>query len=96
MVGTANPVEEMTKTPRPSLTSLAEHMARKPQAEAAPPSAPMVKADGAPVKDGRVQVLVRMTPAERKALRQIALNQDTTVQALVEEAIRDLLRRHAS
>ncbi|WP_331254776.1 ribbon-helix-helix domain-containing protein [Methylobacterium currus] len=35
-----------------------------------------------------------MTPAERKALRQIALDQDTTAQALAEEAIRDVLRRH--
>jgi hypothetical protein len=43
-----------------------------------------------------VQVLVRMTPAERKALRRIALEGDTTVQALVEEAIRDLIRRHDS
>jgi hypothetical protein len=45
-------------------------------------------------KDARVQVLVRMLPSERKALRQIALDGDTTVQALVEDAIRDLLRRH--
>ncbi len=45
-------------------------------------------------KDPRVQVLVRMTTAERKALRQIALDKDTTVQAIVEDAIRDVLRRH--
>ena len=43
-----------------------------------------------------MQVLVRMTTAERKALRQIALDKDTTVQALVEDAIRDVLRRHGS
>jgi hypothetical protein len=35
-----------------------------------------------------------MTPAERKALGRIAPEGDTTVQALVEEAIRDLIRRH--
>ena len=45
-------------------------------------------------KDTRVQVMARMTPAERKSLRRIALEQDTTVQALIEEAIRDLIRRH--
>lgn len=55
---------------------------------------------GAPTKakasDDRVQIIVRMSPAERKALRQIALDQDTTVQALAEEAIRDVLRQQAS
>jgi hypothetical protein len=45
-------------------------------------------------KDSRVQVLVRMTPLERKKLRQIALDQDTTVQALCEDTLRDLIRRH--
>ena len=83
----------MTKSPRPSLTSLAEHMAKKPQAQVPEPTQPQEKAEKGP-KDSRVQVLVRMTPAERKALRRIALDQDTTVQALVEETIRDLLRRH--
>lgn len=42
-------------------------------------------------KNERVQVLVRMTPAERKELRQLALEMDTTVQAVVEEMIRDKL-----
>jgi hypothetical protein len=81
----------MTTKPRPSL---ADRFATK-----APPAAPAAAPaaiDEAPAdpKDKRVQVLVRMTPAERKALRRVALDQDTTVQALVEDAIRDLLRRH--
>lgn len=42
----------------------------------------------------RVQIIVRMTLAERKALRQIALDQNTTAQALAEDAIRNVLRRH--
>ena len=87
----------MTKTPRPSLTSLADHMAKKPSAPAAPALAATAdsseQAKAAP-KDNRVQVMARMTPAERKSLRRIALEQDTTVQALIEEAIRDLIRRH--
>lgn len=82
------------KATRPPLTSLADRMAKKNVASIAAAAAePMVVAP-ADKKDGRVQVLVRMTPAERKALRQIALDQDTTVQALVEESIRDLLSRH--
>ena len=81
---------------RPTLTSLSERLARK--TSTVPTEAPVetkteaVKA--AKGSDGRVQIIVRMTPAERKALRQIALDQDTTAQALAEEAIRDVLRRH--
>ena len=89
----------MAPNPRPSLTSLADRMARKDPAPAASASQDVYtedrKAPAAP-KDPRVQVLVRMTTAERKALRQIALDKDTTVQSLVEDAIRDLLRRHGS
>ncbi|MDP4027196.1 hypothetical protein Q8W71_31985 [Methylobacterium sp. NEAU 140] len=83
---------------RQPLTSLSERLARKtvapePEklAEAAAPTAATPKPKGA---DARVQIIVRMTPAERKALRQIALDQDTTAQALAEDAIRDVLRRH--
>ena len=79
--------------------SLADRFAKK-DTPAAPTVMP-IQADPPPAMgekvspaDKRVQVLVRMTPAERKALRRIALDQDTTVQAIVEEAIRDVLRRH--
>ena len=68
-------------------------MAKTPRRGSAPKTEP--EATAAP-KGGRVQVLVRMTPAERKALKRIALERDTTVQALVEKAIRDLLRRHGA
>ncbi|WP_456685328.1 ribbon-helix-helix domain-containing protein [Bradyrhizobium sp. P5_C11_2] len=91
-------------TERQPLTILADRLAKKspaPEAEkpatteTAPEAAP---AQSAPAKakggDARVQIIVRMTPAERKALRQIALDQDTTAQALAEDAIRDVLRRH--
>lgn len=84
-------------TERPKLTSLSDRLARK----VAPPAAELPTAPpgpDAPVKagkvDDRVQIIVRMTAAERKALRRIALDQDTTAQALAEEAIRDVLRRH--
>lgn len=89
----------MATNPRPSLASLGDRLARKdpPLPVSEPP--PMISEASSlkpkEPKDPRVQVLVRMTPAERKALRRIALEQDTTVQALVEDAIRDLIRRHA-
>ncbi len=81
----------MTIKTRPSL---ADRFAKKdtPPAVMAEPTPILPPAE--PKGDTRVQVLVRMTPAERKSLRRIALEQDTTVQALVEDAIRDLLRRH--
>lgn len=90
----------MAPNPRPSLTSLADRMAKKDATPSAPaaPAAQDASTDAsqpqAEPKDNRVQVLVRMLPSERKALRQIALDKDTTVQALVEDAIRDVLRRH--
>lgn len=84
---------------RPSLTSLSSRLSRKTApAEAEPPAALLKEAAAQPKAakgEERVQIIVRMTPAERKALRQIALDQDTTAQALAEEAIRDVLRRHA-
>lgn len=81
---------------RPTLTSLSDRLARKSQpVEAEPRSGDAATPDkAAKVSDGRVQIIVRMSPAERKALRQIALDQDTTAQALAEDAIRDVLRRH--
>ena len=78
---------------RPTLTSLSERRSRKtlPTEPAASEPSPAATAK---VADNRVQIIVRMTTTERKALRQIALDQDTTAQALAEEAIRDVLRRH--
>lgn len=86
----------MATKPRPSLASLGTMLSAKP---APAPAADPAPATAAPARqgretDGRVQVLVRMTPAERKALRRIALDKDTTVQALVEDVLRDLITRH--
>jgi hypothetical protein len=39
----------------------------------------------------RVQILVSMDAEEREELRELALEEDTTVEALVEEAIQDFL-----
>ncbi len=82
---------------RPNLASLGAHLARKdaPAAQLGIPAVAVMPVETpTKPKDTRVQVLVRMTPSERKALHQIALDQDTTVQALVEETLRDLIRRH--
>ncbi|MBX9659123.1 MAG: hypothetical protein K2X00_11200 [Nitrospiraceae bacterium] len=79
---------------RRSLTSLSDRLARKASPEetlSAPVAATAVSSGKG---DDRVQVMVRMSAEERKALRRIALDHDTTAQALVEDAIRDVLRRH--
>ena len=86
----------MAKQQRPSLLSgmlASKGRAAEPVLDEEAPAAAKVSSV-AKDNDGRVQVLVRMTPAERKALRRIALEQDTTVQALVEELLRDLIARH--
>ncbi|MDU0343960.1 ribbon-helix-helix domain-containing protein [Bosea rubneri] len=86
----------MAKQQRPSLLSgmlASKGRAVEPALEEETP-APAKVSSTPKDSDGRVQVLVRMTPAERKALRRIALEQDTTVQALVEELLRDLIARH--
>lgn len=85
----------MSAKSRPSLASLGDRLSRK---EPAPTEAMLHRTgdEDAARKDPRVQVLVRMLPGERKALRQIALDQNTTVQALVEDALRDLLRRYGN
>ncbi len=77
---------------RPSLT---DRFAKKAPPPAAAPEPAIERPAPKPAqRANRVQVLVRMSQAERKSLRRIALEQDTTVQAIVEDAIRDVLRRH--
>ena len=77
----------MTKS-RPSLASLVA------QKNPAPATAVAQSASATLPKGSRVSVIVRMSPAERKALRRIALEQDTTVQALVEQAVGDIVARN--
>ena len=56
--------------------------------------APAPRAAAEPKVDDKVPVMVRMTRADRKVLRQIAIGMDTSVQALIEEAMHDIIRRH--
>ena len=77
---------------RPSLSSLGPRLARK---TAAPPADQAGASEGDAPRPSRVSVIVRMTAAQRKTLRGIALDQDTTVQALIEQAVQDLIARHS-
>ena len=81
---------------RPSLAGLP--LKRKLTAVLSPSeAAPLAQPSAPPAaeeKDGKVPVMVRMTRADRKIIRQIAIGIDTTVQALIEDAIHDIIRRH--
>ena len=52
------------------------------------------KTNPAPAERDLRGVLIRVNTAGLKALRQLALNRDTTLQALGIEAFNDLLRKH--
>ena len=86
------------KSERPSLAGLP--LKRKstpgPASAEVEPTAPVAvsTSPAEPKPDGKVPVMVRMTRPDRKILRQIALGMDTTVQALIEEAMHDIIRRH--
>ncbi len=86
----------VAKPERPSLAGLPlkkKLTLAPPQAEAEPDAAPQPQAAETKA-DGKVPVMVRMTRADRKVLRQIAIGMDTSVQALIEEAMHDIIRRH--
>lgn len=65
-----------------------------PQPAAPPEIAPPQPAQPARTRDDRKQIIVRMSDDERWALKQLAATLRTTTQALAEDAIRDILRRH--
>jgi hypothetical protein len=48
--------------------------------------------NGAPVRESRVGMTLYYPPEVRKGLKQLAMDEDTTIQALVGEAIDMLLR----
>jgi hypothetical protein len=77
-------------TPRASLASLPLSKKNAPAATADHhPAAP----EKGSAREARVSIIVRLTAAERKSLRMIALQQDSTVQAIVEKAVRDVIAR---
>jgi len=78
-------------TPRASLASLPLSKKNAPAAPAQTDHAAAPDKGGA--REARVSIIVRLTAAERKALRTIALQQDTTVQAIIEKAVRDVIAR---
>jgi hypothetical protein len=92
----------MTKRPSlaQSLTQSVEQAARPHSPTSAPPSAeasantPAVTNYRAATRAGKKKVTAPLNPESHKLLRQLALDNGTTVEALLLEAIRDLFVKH--
>ncbi|HEX4077920.1 MAG TPA: ribbon-helix-helix domain-containing protein [Rhizomicrobium sp.] len=90
-------------TKRPSLArSLAESVEQAARPAAAPTPAP--KGEGKPTEPipsyraatraGKKKVTLPLDPEAHRLLRQLALDSDSTVEALLQEAVRDLFTKH--
>lgn len=69
---------------------------RSPQTEPSTPAAPVYRVPYRvpPSKQGRAAMVVHVPLIQQRSMRALALLEDTTVQALLSEAITDLLRKH--
>ncbi len=67
-----------------------------PASQPQPPSARPASAPGfyAATRAGKKKVTAPLDPAAHKQLRQLALDQDTTTESLLVEAIRDLFTKY--
>ncbi len=87
---------------RAPLTNLTGHLNKKASDTPAPAAAPVTTGEiqgSAPARrksqpDGRKGILVRARPEAWKALKQVALDGETTLQDLMIEAINDVLQKH--
>ena len=86
------PLSSLPFTKKTLAPAAAESPLPEPIETAAPAERPAPRARQKP--DEKVVLMVRVSRADRKKIRQIAIASDTTVQALVEEAVKDIVRRH--
>ena len=79
--------------------SLSDFTARKPNTEPAPPAAPDQAAVMRPVgrpkahAEERRGIILRLARPAHRQLRQMALDEDSTVNTLLVEAVNDLFRK---
>ena len=64
------------------------------RASAPEPPAPKGSAGPAPSRAGKASVTGYFAPAVRRQLRRLAADRDTTLQALLGEAVNDLFAKH--
>ncbi len=77
---------------RPSFTDLP--LAAKPApAMPVPVAVPEAQAEVLRSKDDRVTIIIRVSAEDRKALKGISVERDTTIQDMMAEAVKDIIRR---
>lgn len=87
------PLPAPTPVPAPAAPRAA---AIKPAATPAPRAAPAARPAGfyAATRAGKKKVTVALDPAAHKRLKSLAVELEQTTEALLQEAIADLLRKH--
>ena len=84
----------MSKPPRPGLDALPFASKKTTPAPAPEPVEPAAPAgDSARAKDDRVTIILRVSAEDRKALKGISVERDTTIQQMLHEAVQDIIRR---
>ena len=83
----------MSKPPRPGLDALP--FATKKLATPAGPEPTEVEPAPTPTKtkDDRVTIILRVSAEDRKALKGISVEQETTIQDMLHAAVQDIIRR---
>ena len=83
----------MSKPPRPGLDAL-PFATKRPTAPATPDPMEAAPSTSAPTKkDDRVTIILRVSAEDRKALKGISVEQDTTIQDMLHAAVQDIIRR---
>lgn len=82
----------MSKPPRPGLDAL-PFATKKPAMPSVPEPAETAPASPAKSKDDRVTIILRVSAEDRKALKGISVEQDTTIQDMLHAAVQDIIRR---
>lgn len=85
--------EGMTMAKKPGTNAMQEAINRKKAPPAPPPSQSAEAPARAPTRVGKRNLSAYIDPDVAKAIRLMAVEEDTTVQELLEEAARDFLRK---
>lgn len=89
----------MSRSKKPNLVTAlqeASGKAQPPVSQPEPPAEPQETSYLAPSRRGKKAVTGHFDPAVSRQLKQLALDLDTTVQALLAEALNDLFEKHNS
>lgn len=82
----------MSKPPRPGLDAL-PFATKKPATLASPEPVETEPTPTSVKKDDRVTIILRVSAEDRKALKGISVDQETTIQDMLHAAVQDIIRR---